>query len=172
MEKMFNKASSEHKYKRMTMRVLALWRKKKARGVAILLVMVSIALMMAVVTEMSIKETMRYKLAINDRDALQAEALAQSGVGFAQLILTVQEPLQKYMATFAKSGIQLPAYTVWDLMPIDSDLLKGITDGSFMPDFSFLSGDKDKKPDEQKKTPIAETKAKEVPLHGPYAETP
>ncbi len=165
---MFNKASSEHKYKRMTMRVLALWRKKKARGVAILLVMVSIALMMAVVTEMSIKETMRYKLAINDRDALQAEALAQSGVGFAQLILTVQEPLQKYMATFAKSGIQLPAYTVWDLMPIDSDLLKGITDGSFMPDFSFLSGDKDKKPDEQKKTPIAETKAKEVPLHGPY----
>jgi type II secretory pathway component PulK len=153
------------------------WRKKRARGVAILTVMVSIALMMAIVTEMSTKETMRYKLAINERDALQAEALAQSGANFAQLILTVQEPLQKYMATFAKSGMQLPAYTVWDLMPIDSVLLKGITDGSFMPDFSFLSTEKgsEKKPtvaeekdEEKKKTLVSDNTSKNVPLFGPY----
>lgn len=146
--------------------------KMNVRGVAILTVMVSLALMMAIVTELSTKETVRYKLAINERDALQAEALAQSGANFAQLILTVQEPLQGYMSNFAKMGMQLPAYTVWDLMPIDSDLLKGITDGSFMPDFSALTaktGDKATEvQDQKKKTLVSENKAKDVPLFGPY----
>lgn len=161
-------------WQRACMSVRAIMRIRKARGVAILTVMVSIALMMAIVTEMSVKETVRYKLALNERDALQAEALAQGGANFAQLILTVQEPLQKYMATFAKSGMQLPAYTVWDLMPIDSDLLKGITDGSFLPDFGFLSGDKNSSSsassdsDDKKKTLVSENKAKNVPLFGEY----
>ncbi len=109
------------------------------RGVAILMVLVSLALMMAVVTELSSKELVRYKLAVNERDALQADALAESGANFAQVILTVQEPLQAYMANFAKLGVQLPAYTIWKLFPIDSDLLKGITDGSLLPDLDFLS---------------------------------
>lgn len=154
-------------------------RPRSMRGVAILTVMVSLALMAAVVTELMTRETVRYKLALNERDALQAEALAQSGANFAQLILTVQEPLQKYMATFAKSGMQLPAYTVWDLMPIDSDLLKGITDGSFMPDFGFLTPGKDgaeksgtifgsKESENEKKTLVSDNKAKDVPLFGPY----
>lgn len=148
--------------------------KKKARGVAILLVMVSLALMMAIVTELSTKELVRYKLAINERDALQAEALAQSGANFAQLILMVQEPLQTYLTNFAKMGVQLPAYTVWELMPIDSDLLKGITDGSFLPDFNFSTDKKAVKTETEenkKKTTVAEDKAKNVPLFGPY-ETP
>ncbi len=161
-------------------------RTRRLRGVAILTVMVSLALMMAIVTELSVRETVRYKLALNDRDALQAEALAQSGASFAQLILTVQEPLQKYMTSFAKTGMQLPAYTIWDLMPIDSDLLKGITDGSFMPDFGFATGNKSgsesassaKAPsssddakegdDGKKKALVLENKAKDVPLFGPY----
>lgn len=144
---------------------------KKARGVAILTVLVSLALMMAIVTELSTKEIVYYKLAINDRDALQAEALAQSGANFAQLILTVQEPLQMYLSNFAKMGISLPAYTVWELMPIDSDLLKGITDGSFFPDFDFSKNKKEETETDKKKTPISEDKAKNVPLVGPY-QTP
>jgi hypothetical protein len=140
---------------------------KKMRGVAILTVMISLALMMAIVTDLSTKELVRYKLAINERDALQAEALAQSGANFAELVLMVQEPLQSYLTNFAKLGVQLPAYTVWDLMPIDSDLLKGITEGSFLPSFDF-SGDQQKKSEqEQKKTVISENKAK-IPLFGPY----
>src|SRR5437762_2975429 len=105
--------------------------RKKLRGVAILIVLISIALMMSIVTDLSTRETVYYKLALNERDALQAEALAQSGANFAQLILVVQEPLQNYLTNFAKLGIKMPAYTVWELMPIDSNLLKGIIEGSF-----------------------------------------
>ena len=60
---------------------------KKSRGVAILMVLMALALMMAIVTELSTKEFVYYRLAINDRDALQAEALAQSGANFAQFDL-------------------------------------------------------------------------------------
>lgn len=145
---------------------------KNIKGVAILTVMVGLALMMAIVTELSTRELLKYKLAINERDAFMAEALAQSGANFAQIILMVQEPLQTYLSNFAKMGVQLPAYTVWELMPIDSDLLKGITDGSFLPDFG-LGGNKKEQhspPEDPKKEKIsiAETKSKNVPLFGPY----
>lgn len=139
-------------------------KKKDYRGVAILTVLVFLVLMMALVTELANKETVRYKLALNERDALQAEALAQSGANFSKLILSVQEPLQNSIASLAKMGIQLPAFTVWELMPIDSDLLKGITSGEFLPDFGIGSTKKE----EQKPNKPFETKAKEVSLVGPY----
>lgn len=145
-------------------------KKKNLRGVAILTVLVSIALLMAIVTELSSKEIVFYKLAINERDALQAEALAQSGANFAQLVLMVQEPLQGYLSNFAKMGIQMPAYTVWEMMPINSDLLKGITDGSFLPDFGPKKAGTIEKKDEEKpdtKAP-SERLAQETPLFGPY----
>ncbi|HXW60665.1 MAG TPA: hypothetical protein VEK06_03910, partial [Myxococcota bacterium] len=148
---------------------------KRLRGVAILIVLVSLALMMALVTELSSKEFIYYKLALNERDALQAEALAQSGANFAQLILAVQEPLQGYLTKFAEMGVQLPAYTVWELMPIDSDLLKGITEG-YMPSFGL--GTTEEKVEEKEKTASSsseskkaekeEKKGKEVKTFGPY----
>lgn len=144
--------------------------RKKARGVAILTVLISITLMMAIVTELSTKETVYYKLALNERDALQAEALAQSGANFAQLVLIVQEPLQNYLTNFAKLGIKMPAYTVWELMPIDSFLLQGITEGSFLPDFSPGKTTKASEPS----TPAgggpeaAKTQTPKAPLFGPY----
>lgn len=151
--------------------------RKKFRGVAILTVMVSLALMMLVVTEMSTKELVRYKLAINERDAMQAEALAMGGANFALIILTVQEPLQKYLTAVAKMGIPLPAYTVWEIMPIDSDLLKGITDGSFLPEFDFSGKKKDDviknevkedAKDEKNQRAKKSILGKETPLFGPY----
>ncbi len=142
--------------------------KKQARGVAILTVMVSLALMMAVVVEVSTKEIVRYKLALNERDALQAEALAMSGVNFAQIILTVQEPLQKYLTKFAETGVQMPAYTVWDIMIIDSDLLKDVTSGSYVPDLNFSDDKKKEEEDKAEKKKEEGEKPKDVPLFGPY----
>ncbi len=106
------------------------------RGVAILTVMVSIALMMAIVTDLSTKETLKYKIALNERDALQAEALAQSALNFAQIILMLQEPLQNFLTNFAQMGVPLPDYTVWKLLPITSDLIKEFASGSSLFDFS------------------------------------
>jgi len=157
-----------------------LFMRKKARGVAILTVLISIALMMAIVTELSTKETVYYKLAINERDALQAEALAQSGANFAQLVLIVQEPIQNFLTNFAKLGIKMPAYTVWELMPIDSFLLQGITDGSFLPEFGpKKAGQSFETSSTEMTTNTTTTKdtakisdTPKVPLSGPYEVPP
>lgn len=143
--------------------------KKNPRGVAILTVLIAIALMMAIVTELSSRETIYYKLALNERDALQAEALAQSGANFAQLLLLVQEPLQGYLTNFAKMGVQMPSYTVWELMPIDSDLLKGIADGSFLPDFGPNTGENKQKLEQ---TQAQKIEPEKIPLEGPYQTPP
>lgn len=150
--------------------------KYKARGVAILIVLVSLALMMAIVTELSTKELVYYKLAVNEREALQAEALAQSGANFAQLVLAVQEPLQSILTSFAKNGINLPNYTVWELLPIDSTLLKGITEG-FLPDFGLGGEEKAKEKEEpaEKKEGEGTGENKEkavVKTFGPYEAPP
>lgn len=125
----------------------------KSKGVAILMVLVALALLMAVVTEISLKETVRYKLAINERDLLQAEGLAKSGANFAQLILMVQEPLQGYLTNFANMGINLPAYTIWNLLPLDSNLLTNFSNGD-------LFGSSEKKDQAEKE--------KKVNFFGPY----
>jgi hypothetical protein len=140
--------------------------RKKIRGVAILTVLISITLMMAIVTELSTRETVYYKLALNERDALQAEALAQSGANFAQLLLMVQEPLQNFLTNLGKVGAKLPAYTIWELMPIDSFLLQGITEGSFLPDFSPNKSAQNADNKNKKSENIQETP--KVPLVGPY----
>lgn len=57
------------------------------RGVAILLVLVSLALLATIVSDLSTKEFVRYKLIINDRDSLVAEVLAESGANIAKLVI-------------------------------------------------------------------------------------
>ena len=94
----------------------------KLRGVALMIVLISLALMTALISELSTRELVYYKLAINERDALKAEALAESGIRLAQLILLVQEPLQTYLVNLAKMGIPLPilcylgVITDWELL--------------------------------------------------------
>jgi type II secretory pathway component PulK len=143
-------------------------RRKRLRGVAILTVLIALALMMAIITDLATKETIYYKLALNERDALQAEALAQSGANFAQLILMVEEPLQGYLTKAAEMGIQMPGYMLHLLFPIDSDLLKGAFGGELdIPD--FIS---DKNKDNAEAPKRAPQEKEIVSLEGPYEKGP
>lgn len=116
---------------------------KKYHGVAMIIVIVSLALMVSIVTEVSSEQYVRYKLALAEVKAVQAEALAQSGVNFATIILLFNDTFEYYLSNAAKMGIELPAYTVWELMPIDSSLLKGIFAGSYFPSFSGQDSNKE-----------------------------
>lgn len=98
-------------------------------GIALLVVMLSLALMSAVVTDLGANEMIRYRLASNDRDALKAQALAESSTNLARLLLAMQAAVQPMITQLASSGIPLPAHTFWDLVPLDSELLKGLTSG-------------------------------------------
>lgn len=98
-------------------------------GIALLVVLLSLALMSAIVTDLGANEMVRYRLASNDRDALKAQALAESSTNLARLLLAMQDAVQPLITQLSATGIPLPAYTFWQLIPLDSELLKGLTDG-------------------------------------------
>ena len=98
-------------------------------GVALLTVMVALALMGSVVTDLGTNELIRYKLASNDRDALKAQAMAESSLNIARLLLTMQSAMQPLLTMLTTMGIPLPAQTFWELVPLDSELLKGLITG-------------------------------------------
>ncbi|MBM4282455.1 MAG: hypothetical protein FJ137_17445 [Deltaproteobacteria bacterium] len=98
-------------------------------GVALLTVMVALALMSAVVTDLGTNELIRYRLACNDRDALKAQALAESSTNLSRLLLAMQSAVQPLVTKLAGLGLPLPALTFWELVPLDSETLKGLTSG-------------------------------------------
>lgn len=106
-------------------------------GIALLVVMLSLALMSAIVTDMGSNEMIRFRLASNDRDALKAQALAESSTNLARLLLAMQAAVQPLITQLASSGIPLPAHTFWDLVPLDSELLKGLTSGELQSSLGF-----------------------------------
>ena len=103
--------------------------RSRSPGVALLSVMMGLALMSAVVTEMSYNEMVRYKLAIYERDSVKAESLAHSGLNIARL-LAAQGAIQPMLTQLAAAQVPLPAHTLWQLIPLESDLLKGMTSGA------------------------------------------
>jgi len=98
-------------------------------GIALLTVMIALALMSAVVTDLGTNELVRYRLASNDRDALKAQALAESSLNVARLLLAMQSAVQPLITQLAGLGLPLPALTFWELVPMDSELLKGLISG-------------------------------------------
>lgn len=105
-------------------------RKGAPHGVALFTALIGLALMSTVVTDLGYNEMVRYKLAAHDRDNMKAQALAESGANFARLLLAVQAALQPLLTQVVAMGIPLPSHTVWELVPMESDLLKGVMDGS------------------------------------------
>jgi type II secretory pathway component PulK len=98
-------------------------------GIALLTVMLALALMGSVVTDLSTNEIVRFRLAAHDRDAMKAGFLAESGLQVARLVLSMQSAVQPCIAQLGNFGIPLPAHTFWQLIPMDSEILKGITSG-------------------------------------------
>jgi hypothetical protein len=85
--------------------------------------------MSAIVTDLGNNEIVRYRLASNDRDAMKAQALAESSLNIARLLLAMQDAVQPMITQLSQTGIPLPAHTFWQLIPLDSELLKGLTSG-------------------------------------------
>lgn len=106
-------------------------------GVALLSVMMGLALMSSVVTDMSYNEMVRYKLAIYERDSVKAESLAHSGTNIARLLLAAQGAIQPMLTQLAAAQVPLPAHTLWQLIPLESDLLKGMTTGALQSTFGM-----------------------------------
>jgi hypothetical protein len=104
----------------------------QSRGVALLMVMISMILVTSIIIDLAHDEQVRYQLAVNTRDSIKAQALAEGALNWGLVLLTIQDLLQDKIAQLAAvpgSGATMPAFTVWQLLPLDSDKLKTLVNG-------------------------------------------
>jgi general secretion pathway protein K len=117
------------------------------RGVAMLMVVISIAILTAVAADFAYSSRVDLELAVHQRDALRAEYLARSGLGMARLLLQFQKQLDSTMQNLTST---LPAgiggsinLQLWRMAHIDCQTL-----GRFLPDGADAGfGASKKKPD-------------------------
>lgn len=135
-------------------------------GVALMTVLLALALLSAVVTDLGSNEMIRYRLAVNDRDSLKAQALSESALNMSRLLLAVQAAVQPMITQLAATGIPLPAHTIWQLVPMDSGTLKGLTSGELQSAFGMdVSGALEKRKEahaakmEERKTAFEDKKS-------------
>jgi len=90
-------------------------RRRNQRGVALILVLGSIAIMTVMLTEFQDEATSELSSALADRDALKAEYLAKSGVNLSRLLIASEPIIRQGLSIFSLMLGQKPAQVpVWE----------------------------------------------------------
>lgn len=119
-------------------RRVAARRHRRERGVAMLLVVTSIAIMTAVAMDFQFNASVDLQLAANARDELRAEYLARSAINVGRLVLMFQRQLdgQTGSASSLLQGLGLGGATggalnfrLWEIVPIDCGVLTFVLGG-------------------------------------------
>lgn len=106
------------------------------RGMALLMVLVTIAMLTAVVVEFIYDTRVDVQMAANVRDRVKAYYMARSAVNFSRLILFFQGQADKLTGGAVK---------LYQLVPIESDLAKAFTSGEMGEAFGLEGLDLDNK---------------------------
>ncbi|MEW5848389.1 MAG: hypothetical protein AB2A00_06220 [Myxococcota bacterium] len=113
-------------------------KRREPRGVALLMVLVALATMSAVIADFSYSQQVKLTLAMRERDHLKAQYLARGGAEMGRILLAFQDQIQPLL-DFAVDTmkIPLPGFTVWQLIPLDSDLLRAFVSGQIQEALGF-----------------------------------
>jgi len=95
----------------------------KRRGFALVLVLVMIAVMLPIVSDMNYEAKTEFDLAMNYKHKAEARALASSAVNFAVIIFDLQKQIESILKQFKLSQ----QIEIWDIIPMDTALLRGFT---------------------------------------------
>ena len=96
----------------------------KRRGFALVLVLVMIAVMLPIVSDMNYEAKTEFDLAMNYKHKAEARALASSAVNFAVIIFDLQKQIESLLKQFSVSQ----QIEIWDIIPMDTALLRGFTE--------------------------------------------
>jgi general secretion pathway protein K len=111
---------------------MAIRGRDRERGVALLLVVLSIAILAAVAADFAYGSRVDLELAVHQRDALRAEYLARSGLGLARMILQFQKQLDISLQNLTNSipGLGAGGFNLqlWKMVHLDCQTL-----GRFLP---------------------------------------
>ncbi len=96
------------------------------RGAALLVVMVSVAVLTALAVNLAYDARVSLQIAANARDDLKATALAKSGVAFSRLVLQFQQDMDDSIPTLPPNVPALPRPQLWRIVPVGSALAEGL----------------------------------------------
>ncbi|HMI85084.1 MAG TPA: type II secretion system protein GspK [Polyangiaceae bacterium] len=112
-------------------------KRKNQRGVALILVLGSIAIMTVMLTEFQDDATSELSAALADRDALKAEYLAKSGVNLSRLLIASEPIIRQGLSFFSLALGQKPAQVpVWEF---SDRILGAFNDKDGTADFASLT---------------------------------
>ena len=98
--------------------------KGKKRGFALVLVLVMIAVMLPIVSDMNYEAKTEFDLAMDYKHKAEAQALASSAVNFAVVIFDLQKQVESLLKQFKLSN----QIEIWDIIPMDTAILRGFTE--------------------------------------------
>lgn len=111
---------------------------RSVRGVALIFVLSTVAILTAIAVEFSYNSRVDMQLAVNSRDALRARSLANSAVNLSRLILRFQyqvDSIPPEAIQGALSGFPVgEKFRLWELLPVDSDVATMFMGGAFRGD--------------------------------------
>ncbi len=111
--------------------------RRSERGAALLLAVVSVAILTALAVDLTYETQVRLRIAANARDELRAQALAQSAVNMSRLVLSFQRALDKTAGAVcaalpgatggdASAAPPCPRPQLWNLVPVTSALTSAL----------------------------------------------
>jgi general secretion pathway protein K len=109
-------------------------RARAERGAALLVTIVSIAVLTALAVDLAYESRVSLQIAANARDELRASYLARSGVALSRLVLSFQQRVDALTAATAPAtptagplgGVSIPRVNLWRLVPVGSELVGGL----------------------------------------------
>lgn len=107
--------------------------RKNERGIALLLVLASLALLSGMVVEFSYNAHVTYNLAFNQKERTQAYFLANSGLAFARLIVAYDKEAKKLVDQASKKlGKTVVVPPLYETIPVNTAMIRGLSglDGS------------------------------------------
>jgi type II secretory pathway component PulK len=121
-----------------------------SRGIALLMVLASLALLSSVVVEFAYNSNVTYNLAMNEKERTQAYYLAQSGLAFTKLLLKYDREARR-LASQASSrlGRNFQIEPLYVMIPISSEVLRGMASMTAPPEGGAGEGEEAPPPDEK-----------------------
>jgi general secretion pathway protein K len=107
-------------------------RARTERGAALLVAIVSIAVLTALAVNLAYESRVSLRIAANARDELRASYLARSGVTLSRLVLSFQQDLNDVTQPAAAAGAAgpagagIPRIQLWRLLPVGSELARAL----------------------------------------------
>lgn len=101
------------------------------KGIALLLVLGALAVLTIAVIEFCYSQRVTYRLAVNNKERLQAYYLAKSAVNLSRLMLKYSKDAEKLVQNAgANAPADIKMVPLYKQMPLSSELIRGLMTGS------------------------------------------